>query len=468
MWEKVEFYLGELLRLLVEAVSPPMEEDDMANALQVDMLAAGVVDASGAPLAGGKVYTYAAGTTSAMAVYTDSSMTTEATNPVVLNEAGVANVYGYGNYKFSIYDASDVLVRTLDNQYYIVTSYTTPTVTTVTTDTTLTAVTQVIKGNTTSGSITLTLPTAVGNMGLRIIAMKTSAANTLTLDGNASETINGSATFDLTANNEVAEIISDNANWVIINSNASGTVTLSGTQTFTNKSLVDSTTYIVDDGDATKILQFQCSGITTGNTRTLTVPNFSGTIATVAGTETLTNKTLTSPTLTSPSIGTGLIMAASPITRSIETDGISITASATPGNGAYIMIYGPSHATYPEDMYLFGDVNIEVQAWVEVTVFGSDWTGFNNVYYMKDPFGFVHLRGKAINGTDNNAAACFQLPSGYRPEADVFFPSHYDVSAGKLRMIYIDTDGYVAANDGAAETDNTDIFYLDGITFKAA
>ena len=41
----------------------------------------------------------------------------------------------------------------------------------------------------------------------------------------------------------------------------------------------DTTLSIVDDGDATKKLAFQLSGITTGNTRTLTVPNASGTIA---------------------------------------------------------------------------------------------------------------------------------------------------------------------------------------------
>jgi hypothetical protein len=64
------------------------------------------------------------------------------------------------------------------------------------------------------------------------------------------------------------------------------------TQTLTNKSLSDSTTFFIDDGDATKKMQFQLSGITTATTRTLTVPNFDATLATLAGTETLTNKSL--------------------------------------------------------------------------------------------------------------------------------------------------------------------------------
>ena len=54
---------------------------------------------------------------------------------------------------------------------------------------------------------------------------------------------------------------------------------LAAAQTLTNKSLQDSTTFFVDDADATKKLQFQLSGITTNTTRTLTVPNNSGTIA---------------------------------------------------------------------------------------------------------------------------------------------------------------------------------------------
>lgn len=55
---------------------------------------------------------------------------------------------------------------------------------------------------------------------------------------------------------------------------------------------------IADDGDRTKRVRFQASGVTTGTTRTLTVPDYDGTIATRAGTETLSNKTLASPAFT--------------------------------------------------------------------------------------------------------------------------------------------------------------------------
>lgn len=60
--------------------------------------------------------------------------------------------------------------------------------------------------------------------------------------------------------------------------------TISSTNTLTNKSLQDSTTYFVDDADSTKKMQFQLSGITTATTRTLTVPNTDGTITFGTGT----------------------------------------------------------------------------------------------------------------------------------------------------------------------------------------
>lgn len=50
-----------------------------------------------------------------------------------------------------------------------------------------------------------------------------------------------------------------------------------------------------DEGDDTKKVALQCSGITAGQTRVLTVPDYNATLATQAGAETLTNKTLTSP-----------------------------------------------------------------------------------------------------------------------------------------------------------------------------
>lgn len=69
----------------------------------------------------------------------------------------------------------------------------------------------------------------------------------------------------------------------------------------------DNSFTLQDDGDTTKRVQFQLSGITTGNTRTLTVPNASVTLASLTGTETFTNKTITSPTITGGTIANATI-----------------------------------------------------------------------------------------------------------------------------------------------------------------
>ena len=74
------------------------------------------VDANGAPLAGGKLYTYAAGTTTPLATYTTYAGTVSNANPVILDSAGRASVWlGGGSYKFVLKDSTDVLVYTTDN-----------------------------------------------------------------------------------------------------------------------------------------------------------------------------------------------------------------------------------------------------------------------------------------------------------------------------------------------------------------
>ena len=50
---------------------------------------------------------------------------------------------------------------------------------------------------------------------------------------------------------------------------------------------------LVDDGDTSKKAVFQCSGITTATTRTLTIPNASGTLVLLDDAVTLSNKRIT-------------------------------------------------------------------------------------------------------------------------------------------------------------------------------
>lgn len=68
---------------------------------------------------------------------------------------------------------------------------------------------------------------------------------------------------------------------------------------------VDNVFRLVDSGDATKVLAFELSGITAGTTRTLTIPNASGTLVVGGGTASGTNTGDQTITLTGDVTGSG-------------------------------------------------------------------------------------------------------------------------------------------------------------------
>jgi hypothetical protein len=71
-------------------------------------------NASGQPLAGGFVYSYAAGTLTPKNTYTTYTGLVSNTNPVELDAAGEADIWLDGNYKISLHDANDVEIWTVD------------------------------------------------------------------------------------------------------------------------------------------------------------------------------------------------------------------------------------------------------------------------------------------------------------------------------------------------------------------
>jgi len=83
-------------------------------------------DADGNPLAGGTITTYAAGTTTPKATYTDSTGLIAADNPIELDSSGIpdtanGSMWLIGSYKFVVKDSLGNIIRTTDN----VTSFTT-------------------------------------------------------------------------------------------------------------------------------------------------------------------------------------------------------------------------------------------------------------------------------------------------------------------------------------------------------
>ena len=76
-------------------------------------------DNSGNVLSGGKIYTYAAGTSTPATTYTDASGNTANSNPIILNSAGRVPYEIWLTleqlYKFVLKDSNDTLIATYDN-----------------------------------------------------------------------------------------------------------------------------------------------------------------------------------------------------------------------------------------------------------------------------------------------------------------------------------------------------------------
>jgi hypothetical protein len=78
-------------------------------------------DNNGAPLTGGKLYTYAAGTTTPQATYTTNSGSTAHANPIILDSAGRVSAGGQIwltvglSYKFVLKTSVDVQIWSADN-----------------------------------------------------------------------------------------------------------------------------------------------------------------------------------------------------------------------------------------------------------------------------------------------------------------------------------------------------------------
>jgi hypothetical protein len=99
------------------------------------------------------------------------------------------------------------------------------------------------------------------------------------------------------------------------------------------------------------------------------------------------------------------------------------------------------------------------EAWVAPSLLNS-WADYGSGYepsgYMKDDFGFVHLKGIIKTGTPPSIA--FTLPVGYRPSNIVRFAIN---ASGAFGSAYIDTSGNVYIESGTATQVS-----LSGIYFK--
>lgn len=114
----------------------------------------------------------------------------------------------------------------------------------------------------------------------------------------------------------------------------------------------------------------------------------------------------------------------------------------------------------------YGTVEIE-DLWINATLQNS-WAAypqdafrkFTTAQYMRDDYGYVHLRGFIRNGS-SATATMFTLPNGgYRPAADLVFPAMSAAGSGVCR-IDITSSGAVSAAAGGSTTWTS----LSGISF---
>ncbi len=134
-----------------------------------------------------------------------------ATGPITSNSTAVVNTLverdASGNSTFNTLTASVALVSS--GSHFLLT-------TAKTTSFTADTASSIYTCDTSGGSITMTLPAVASSTNLNYIVKKTSASNSLIVDGNASELIDGAATLTATANYAALHFYCDGTAWYTV------------------------------------------------------------------------------------------------------------------------------------------------------------------------------------------------------------------------------------------------------------
>ena len=169
----------------------------------------------GSPCTGCQLYFYEAGTTTLKTVYQDSGITTPHTNPVVADSAGrFAPIYMDGTYKVVLKDGSDVTIDTNDNYSTGASSDFFGTTTLITSTTAIDSSYEKAHLRAT-GTLNLNLlEIATAGEGF-VFSVKNDGTGLITIDPNASETINSVSTWVIPPSSG-GQIIASSASWSFI------------------------------------------------------------------------------------------------------------------------------------------------------------------------------------------------------------------------------------------------------------
>ena len=248
----------KLLKSLVLAAILAIAPLSSANAVLVCqqwLKGAQFFDATGNPLAAGDIFIQDAGTSSLRTTYSNSGGTvanTYTSSRIVLDSGGKLDESVYvpvGAWKYTLRDSGGSTVETednilgcLDTSVFLTGTVTAETPVIVKTgDYTIVNgdQTKVINANPTSGTFTLTLPSAVTvGDGWRITIRHTGTANNVVVATVSAQTIDGQSSLTLSTYLEAATLVSDGANWHIADTANPGIVARTYTASGMGQSIV--------------------------------------------------------------------------------------------------------------------------------------------------------------------------------------------------------------------------------------
>ena len=177
-------------------------------------------DSSGSPLSGGLLYFYTAGTTNAKNTYQDSDLETAHANPVVADSAGRwATIFLDGSYKVVLKDSAGTTIWTEDNYSAGASGDFFGTVSSITSTTAIDSTYNKFHLDCTQSSgINLNLDAAATLGAGFVVSLVNNGTGDVTIDGNASETINGTTTITVSPDSG-GILVCDGSNWSFIGVN---------------------------------------------------------------------------------------------------------------------------------------------------------------------------------------------------------------------------------------------------------